>query len=1601
MSWIAPDDLLGSGGSQIDLFEPLHLSYSQDKLFEQGSSKVLALKTDGPDDKPIGNMGQSMMVEQSGQVTNQHPKQTTKHSKMVSEHKQEQKGDSGGPKDSNSTSLPTIPEPITGVTAKLASGACHQTKTGGNHIPSPLKTSHDPKQSATDQLRHFSRQNASNPDKEASSTMKEKATPSAVDVTGASDVLRPAPSAEEIAKFESMLRKSSCRKTTIMFSMEWLGVKVKSASILKGLDDFARLADEQTEGSAANLHNCKMMVSGCKKVLHSLYSQAHVKMAVETDPAKKQLIQLASDERIGLIRFHVRISRFRQAFNSLTGLAVRLCQKKGKALYSEVMTVSRINVLTLEQEVIYKIGSETGETHATARVVPNKLEDEESDGSQSPRTGGPQTKVYKKDGHKDGKLVQSFEVPVEEQRNGFYNATSTTSKHGDKKTLLWEAQYPHAPGLDIVIYFLVIKEISPSLFWSMKREISSKQLNDIDRYGQMIKICLLPEDEELKANRVFDFKTGKHYEEELIQMQIPQENQISDHSKKESMIKVKTQLQTQQEVDSDEDTPQGAHPSPIKLSPDPVDELVFQRRDMILQNPFCLSQLQPRQVLTLLEQVIDRNNTLRYLNLGETYRRTDFYRQQLSVRAVINSCAKITLFHLKKIHGIEYKVLRLKLGEEHFSSRIHFDGKTVLGRPPESLVLEYPDYDGLIFSESITLLHLVFQEQLDHLNVKEYVGRLKTSFDKPFVLTSPVPLPLSSAQKESVKPRAPPPPSSAVPQFSTNNNSVLAELAEPQPSVKQKVGASPSSAGKTQQLKHLQAGSDVLHRLAMVASVSRGNTSADFNSTNNFSGQKPGRDATDEGNTQSGATGSLHQPLPSVKHGAFATPLARASSQMKNKSIPKAASSGTSVSSELEDLVTDYLGKRQPPRLTVVSSRKAHSPGESGQTVVQHVTQSSSSRAEETTNLKKVNNKMKGVGGLAEKESVSHSVPQKPKRKISISKDDLRVVREISILGNDKQGRRELSQEQKMENDNLESDLVLKKPSIIRPAIDPRAGPGSATPIKRERDVLTNKTGLKVASTFQELAKERKRKNSDLKRDHSEARASKLESEPTVTPQSKARKPPATVSARTDGTKPQLSDTSDAENQATEVRMRTKRKRRPKNPEIAIQGYQDDIPPADFDTPEESESNGPSLTKTKPKTRILNKKRSSPVSKKTPHKPELKETFKMQVKPKPTRKVPADDLNSESTSNKSSPPTRPQTSDATGSGSSSEEESDSSVLPAEPPMKKMPKRTVKDSSLEQTSASDMVIMIADEDMTQSKISRSNYTEEVPSRPPAKQVGSPNQSESGLPFVARLADLQKRIVKHKDPVALESRSRDADHKQRAHLQDRSDCLEASRSNFIDEKSNAVRGPISDNKQRQRTKQGAPTMPASVLNKRSDYWDDEDYSEHNNRPAKRQEYDQDRKNYQTKNEPTAAGRFQGSYSSKPYAQRHDQLGKLSVIQETRHQDRNQALYSSSSKQSTIRSQRDVFPKQNFASSGYRNGYVDYRASNKDIHPEEVEVISSESMDPASDSSRGEKRKSVTQVRPKQSVRSPPNLKDLPKHYRTSGNLSTSRSPGIHRR
>ena len=262
---------------------------------------------------------------------------------------------------------------------------------------------------------------------------------------------------------------------------------------------------------------------------------------------------------------------------------------------------------------------------------------------------------------KDGKMLQVW----------------VTDNPQKSLVLLWEAVFSEVPGVESSICFMMFREMSERLFTLLKRQMTSKQLSDIETYSKIYKIPAFSDKRNIIASS------------SNLRLAEPFYNQAEGST----------------------------------------NSFIEARKDEKLGDLYQLSALNKQEILDLLDNLLCRHPELRMFKLGEVASRVDFYYFESGMRELINGIARVCLIHLKMLTYIEFIMLRLRIDDDHFQTRmLLINTKTSASATlPQVKIIDYPDPGSLIFAEGMNLLSLIYTNSLAKHTVSSLIESCRLS----------------------------------------------------------------------------------------------------------------------------------------------------------------------------------------------------------------------------------------------------------------------------------------------------------------------------------------------------------------------------------------------------------------------------------------------------------------------------------------------------------------------------------------------------------------------------------------------------------------------------------------------------------------------------------------------------------------------------------------------------------------------------------------------------------------------------------------------------------------------------------------------------------
>jgi hypothetical protein len=92
------------------------------------------------------------------------------------------------------------------------------------------------------------------------------------------------------------------------------------------------------------------------------------------------------------------------------------------------------------------------------------------------------------------------------------------------------------------------------------------------------------------------------------------------------------------------------------------------------------------------------------------------------LKEILAGFYQLTRNFLERLEEFDMKVVRLKLSEEHYQTRIYVhSGLLKKNEKKELITLDYYSYESLMFAERITLLFTIYKEGLGNYTVKSFL----------------------------------------------------------------------------------------------------------------------------------------------------------------------------------------------------------------------------------------------------------------------------------------------------------------------------------------------------------------------------------------------------------------------------------------------------------------------------------------------------------------------------------------------------------------------------------------------------------------------------------------------------------------------------------------------------------------------------------------------------------------------------------------------------------------------------------------------------------------------------------------------------------------
>lgn len=155
--------------------------------------------------------------------------------------------------------------------------------------------------------------------------------------------------------------------------------------------------------------------------------------------------------------------------------------------------------------------------------------------------------------------------------------------------------------------------------------------------------------------------------------------------------------------------------------PDILD-VVYKKQDEALNDPVSLMNLKNNEILALTEKLMRRNPSVMQVNMLVIYQKMDLHLAMKGLKEILAGFYQLSKNFLERLEDFDMKIVRLKMGEEHYQTRIYVHSKLLKKNEKKELItLDYYSLESLMFAERITLLFLIYKEGLGNYTVKTFL----------------------------------------------------------------------------------------------------------------------------------------------------------------------------------------------------------------------------------------------------------------------------------------------------------------------------------------------------------------------------------------------------------------------------------------------------------------------------------------------------------------------------------------------------------------------------------------------------------------------------------------------------------------------------------------------------------------------------------------------------------------------------------------------------------------------------------------------------------------------------------------------------------------
>jgi len=264
------------------------------------------------------------------------------------------------------------------------------------------------------------------------------------------------------------------------------------------------------------------------------------------------------------------------------------------------------------------------------------------------------------------------------ERDGKYLEIWIKLPHLSNRVTLWKAVVCENPGAESSLFILMMKELCPRIFNSIKRHLSTKQLNDIDRYVKEFKLPKVP---------VGPTSNG---------------TKLTFHSKR-----IDTNTSSYQE---------GTASSKQSF-----------KRHRTFHELKQVSSLGISEILRNITELAASQPQLLKCGLSDLTKRIDYYFYEEGCRNMINLISRVVAIHLKRLQHMKYHLLRLRLKQDHFKTLLRIENQKCQEYSSKVICIEYPELENLIFAEQVNLISIVLHDELSKHTLASLVHLLGTT----------------------------------------------------------------------------------------------------------------------------------------------------------------------------------------------------------------------------------------------------------------------------------------------------------------------------------------------------------------------------------------------------------------------------------------------------------------------------------------------------------------------------------------------------------------------------------------------------------------------------------------------------------------------------------------------------------------------------------------------------------------------------------------------------------------------------------------------------------------------------------------------------------